>query len=399
MHKSPPLYDTPFDLGMLDPVECPPTPKLAYATTTIRSPLPMKPLALQQRSREPSRSPSPLSPITPTSESSGRSSPSTDSDGDLLAPQTLEDNANDVGKAQPLFAGLRHTEIPPPRKTLSHFHAAVRSVPGHVRKCSLGVSCHTLRASPNTSARRHVLAAPYPVPYARILRHRTEAYMRDHCRFSQYQGHVIVYETPRPRASPLRRVDMPAVNEWLKGISLYPGDELTRQLPESPEKDEHARLTSDSEKTPQERPKAQLKDDSCEDPPSPPPSIKLINAEYSDSEDEGTVYYTSYDASTDIQEEEETLCVLLTPDEQKDVLDIQDAEWEELFQDLVAATAQPLRRRLRPGEWNAPLVPSPLSMDPDCADEIVDTVLPTYAKGVWPSYRRGMSLVEAEPYR
>lgn len=44
-------------------------------------------------------------------------------------------------------------------------------------------------------------------------------------------------------------------------------------------------------------------------------------------------------------------------------------------------------------------MPSPLSLDPDCTDEIVDTVWPTSSKGVWSSYRRKVSLVKVEQNR
>lgn len=380
MHKSSPLYDMPFDLGMLDPIECPPTPKLAPATTTIYSPQPMTPLAAQRHSREPSRSPPPLCPTSPTSESSGRSSPSTGPDDNL---HTHEDNANDVGAHA--FPGLRHTETPLPKETRNLINATIRSVPGHTRECSLELSCA------NPSARGYVWTASYPVPYACNRRPRT--YMRS--LLSQCQCRPIVYETPPSTASSSHRVDISAVTEWLEGISLR--DELTRRRLEPLEKEDHAQ--EQSVKVLRKRTRFQCEDDTYDDLPLPRPTTRLRKAVYSDSEDEATIYYTSYDASSDGQEDEEVMCLILPPKEQKDLLAIQDAEWEELFQDLAAATAPPLRRRLRPGERNAPLVPSPLSLDPDCTDEIVDTVWPTSSKGVWSSYRRKVSLVKVEQNR
>ena len=186
---------------------------------------------------------------------------------------------------------------------------------------------------------------------------------------------------------------MPAVTKWLQGISL--DDELTPQQSEPPENDERARWLSDTVLG--KKRKAHHVDDTFEDPFL---STKFIEQVCSDDEDEATVYYTSHNGNIDTQDEDEgtpdLTDLILTPEERKALLDIQDTEWEELFQDITAATALPLRRRLRPGEHNAPLVPSPLSMDADCADEIVNSVLPTYAKGVWPSYRRKMRLAEEE---
>lgn len=376
MRKSSPLCGMSFNLCMLDPVECPSTPKLAYATPTICSPLPIRPPALQWHGEDSSRSPSPLSPISPTSDSSGRSSPSTDPDRELLAPLAPMNNASDAGKAQE-STHLRHTETPPPQQTRNTFHAAVRSVPGHALKCSLGSAYCEANAA---ISRRSIRAAPYPSVYAYSPQYRIGASLCDRCAPVRYGCACVLYETPR--------ADMPAVTKWLQGISL--GDELIHQQSEPFENDEQARWLSDTVLG--KKRKAHHVDDTCEDPFLSTRSFEQVCSE---NEDEAIVYYTSHYGSTDTQEEDGDL--ILTPEERKTLLDIQDTEWDELFQDITAATALPLRRRLRPGEHNAPLVPSPLSMDADCADEIVDSVLPTYAKGVWPSYRRKMRLAQEEP--
>ena len=391
MHKSSPLCDMSFDLGMLDPIECPSTPKLAYATPTICSPLPMKPPALQWHGTEMSRSPSPLSPISPTSESSGRSSPTTDSDSDLPALSTPKDNASNAEKAQG-STHLHHPETPPPQQPRGYFHAAVQNVPGHARKCSLRLAC--CEENRVLVRARHTRAAPYPSVYASARQYRGGASLCDRYAPATYGCHCVVYETPHSTAE--SRTDMPSVTKWLQGISL--GNGLIPPKTEPFEDVKQARWPSDAGLGLKH--KARHIDDAYEDLQS----IKPVEQVGSDGEDGATVYYTSHDASTDTEysEEESTVYtgdLILTPYERKALLHIHETEWDELFQEITAATALPLRRRPRPGECNAPLVPSPLSVDPDCADEIVDTVLPTYAKGVWPSYRRKLRPLEEEPDR
>jgi len=81
-------------------------------------------------------------------------------------------------------------------------------------------------------------------------------------------------------------------------------------------------------------------------------------------------------------------------DEDKENLqaaEAESAEWNKLSRDISAATALPVRRRLQPGEWNAPKVPSPLTF----GDGLPDTTRqprPSYRtpcdyRGMeWPSY-------------
>ncbi|KAH9928663.1 uncharacterized protein B0H18DRAFT_1117853 [Fomitopsis serialis] len=79
-------------------------------------------------------------------------------------------------------------------------------------------------------------------------------------------------------------------------------------------------------------------------------------------------------------------------DEDKENLQAaESAEWNKLSREISAATALPVRRRLEPGEWNAPPVPSPLTF----GDGLPDTTRlprPSYCtprdyRGMeWPSY-------------
>ncbi|KZT73113.1 hypothetical protein DAEQUDRAFT_808645 [Daedalea quercina L-15889] len=364
---------------MLDPAEVPPAPRLHHATINVSGWFP-KSAPGQWSDEELLEGLSPQ--VSPLASNSSQLSPPSDHENACMSPTEKGANKaagyNATNEAESYYARLCHIFTPPPQQTRGIFHATVRSVWEHKTDCAIR-PCNVAPCSSGEQSKQECTSTDSHASAHRLRRTRSLSFSRSHGihepvkRYAQEYGHNI---------DTVPTLNTPALRDRVNNLHSREDEQAAQakfvnvQNGAAPKRPAHA----------------------CEVPAPPPPGLGTRPGERANagSVNKSTRYPLSPVRCASVGSQKAPVHVHIeepfgrSGDEsgKENLRAIDPAEWDELYKDISAATADLLRRRLRPGEWNAPLVPSPLTMGDWSEDEADDTYLmPCTPTGrLWSSY-------------